>query len=331
MISVYRKAVSVTNVKFLKLQRLLVLALLSGTAAMAMADGEYIDQSKDATADGLVNINVARGEVEIRGWNKTEVQVKGTLDEKTEAFIFTTTSDVTEIKVKVKDRNSSWYSEYGSDLTIYVPEASSIEFNGVSTDVDARGLVGSVDLQVVSGDLYLNGGTSRITAQTVSGDVELHDSTGRVRVGTVSGEVETYNTTGDARYSTVSGDIIVEDGGTDLELESVSGDIEVKNRAMREVGGHSVSGDIDISGEPVNRSAIEFDSVSGSIRVRLAGDVNARFDVETGSGSIRNRISDDKPRVSRFTQEETLKFTLGDGEGQVILTTRSGDISISGR
>jgi len=152
----------------------------------------------------------------------------------------------------------------------------------------------------------------------------------RVRIRTVSGDIESYNTTGDAHYSSVSGNIMVDDGGRDLRLESVSGDIEVNNEVMNNVDGHSVSGDIDIRGVPEGGGTIEFDALSGSVRLRLGGEVNARFDIETGSGTIRHRISDDKPRVSKYMQEETLRFTLGDGDGQVIITTRSGDISISG-
>ena len=157
------------------IQRLAVFVLATGVALSATADGEYVDETVDVSPDGLVSINIVRGEVEIRGWDKAAVRVKGTLDEKTEKFTFTTSFDETQIKVKVKDRSDYWYSDDGSDLTIHVPMGSNIHFGGVSTDVDARGIEGSVELQVVSGDLYLDGGTSRITAQTVSGDVELHD------------------------------------------------------------------------------------------------------------------------------------------------------------
>ena len=66
-------------------------------------------------------------------------------------------------------------------------------------------------------------------------------------------------------------------------------------------------------------------------RLNLDGELNARFNIETGSGTIRNRVSDDKPKASRYRSDETLRFTVGDGDSQVILTTRSGDISISPR
>ncbi|MBT4160713.1 MAG: DUF4097 family beta strand repeat protein [Gammaproteobacteria bacterium] len=312
--------------------KLVLLAVASLLWMNAAADGEDVDKSLPASADTLVSVNVQRGSVKLRGWDKNEVRVYGTLDEQTREFIFEERGDEIRIHVRVHDRKNGWFSDgQASDLTINIPSSSKIEFGGVSTDVDVRDFEGVVDMGVVSGDLYLEGGSGRVTVQTVSGDIEIHDSDGRVRVKSVSGDVESYNTTGDSSYSSVSGDLLIEDGGRDLRLETVSGDVEVNNKEMDNVGGHSVSGDIKIKGDPVAGGTIEFDSVSGSIRLRLGGDVNASFDIETGSGSIRNRISDDKPRVSKYMRDDTLRFSLGDGEGQVIITTRSGDISIGSR
>lgn len=309
------------------------LAILLLVAAPAvLAAGESVDETKDASADGFVTVNVTRGEVEFRGWDKNAVRVVGTLDEETEEFRFERDGEEVRIHVKVNNQGSGWWGNNdGSDLTIYLPEESSMTFAGVSTDVEVRDINGPVEVGVVSGDLVFGAGIPRLTAQTVSGDIELRETDGRVRVTTVSGDVDSYRVKGDAEYSSVSGNILVEDGGPEMRIESVSGDIEVNNGTVSSLGGHSVSGDIDINIDPAEASNIEFDAVSGSIRVRLGGEVNARFDIETGSGSIRNRLSDHKPRISKYMSEETLKFSLGEGEGQVMITTRSGDISLSRR
>ena len=308
------------------------IVLFSVLSVSAYAEGDAVDETKDAEADGYVDISVVRGSVRLKGWDQSSIRVVGTLDEETKAFIFEVDGDETSIEVKINDRDHGWFSSVeGADLTIYVPAASQIEFGGVSTDFDARGLTGSIEIGLVSGDTYLEGGASRITVQTVSGEIELHDGTGRVRVNSVSGDIESYTTTGDSRYSTVSGNIFIVDGGENLSLESISGDIEVTTKLLSAVGGHSVSGDISVSGDPGSGAIIEFDSVSGDIRLMLGGDINARFDLETGSGSIRNRISDDESRSSKYLQDETLRFTIGDGEGQVTLSTHSGDIALGRR
>jgi len=158
------------------------IVLFSVLSVSAYAEGDAVDETKDAEADGYVDISVVRGSVRLKGWDQSSIRVVGTLDEETKAFIF---------------------------------------------------------------------------------------------------EV---------------------DGGENLSLESISGDIEVTTKLLSAVGGHSVS-----------------------------GDINARFDLETGSGSIRNRISDDESRSSKYLQDETLRFTIGDGEGQVTLSTHSGDIALGRR
>ena len=87
-----------------------------------------------------------------------------------------------------------------------------------------------------------------------------------------------------------------------------------------------MSGDISIKGRMQPGGSLDFNSVSGSIRVAFKGDVDARFDLDTGSGSIRNRISDDKPAKSRFGGDQTLQFIKGNGKSEVTLSSRSGDI-----
>jgi len=309
---------------------LAILLLLA--APVGLVAGVPVDETKDASADGFVTVNVTRGEVEFRGWNKNAVRVVGTMGEETDELRFEREGDEVRIQVKVNSDSAGWWGSNdseGSELTIYLPQASSMTFAGVSTDVDVRDLKGPVEVGVVSGDLVFGAGIHRLTAQTVSGDIELRETDGRVRVTTVSGDVDSYQVKGDAEYSSVSGNILVDDGGPEMRIESVSGDIEVNSKAVSSLGGHSVSGDIDITIDPAEASNIEFDAVSGSIRLRLGGDINARFDVETGSGSIRNRLSDNKPRIATHMSEETLKFSLGGGEGQIVITTRSGDISLS--
>lgn len=299
--------------------------------AIALAQGESVDETKDARADGLVQVKITRGEVDFRSWDENAVRVVGSLDDKTEEFVFTVKNGRTDIEVKIREREFSWLDDDGSELTIYVPKGSELDFSGVSTDVDIRGVTGEIEVGVVSGDVYLESESERVGINTVSGDVEIRGGDGRFRIKTVSGGVESYDVRGDVVYITVSGDISIREGGEELRLESVSGDIDIRHSDMRAVAGHSVSGDVEISGELKDSGSIEFDSMSGSIRLLMDGAIDASFDVETGSGSIRNRITDDKPKISRSVGEETLRFTVGDGSGHVVITTQSGDISLGRR
>lgn len=292
---------------------------------------ESVDETKSASGDGNVEINVVRGEVTVRGWDRDAIRVVGELDEDLKEFVFDVDGDEAIIQVKIKETAFGWSNPDPTDIEVFVPQSSRLRVAGVSTDVDTREVKGEVSIGLVSGDVYLEGYDSRIHVSTVSGDVELHEASSKVRIKTVSGEIESHAVSGDVQYNTVSGDIVIYEGGDDLELESVSGDIQVRHNDVMVLGGHSVSGDIDVRAELKENGSIEFDSMSGSIRLVLSGDINATFDIETGSGGIRNRVTDDKPRISRYMGDEMLNFSVGNGTGQVTLTTRSGDISLQHR
>lgn len=299
-------------------------------AATAHAERQRVDESRPARADGFVRIAVVRGNLKVEGWDRDEIRVRGQLDERTREFIFDVNENNAFIEVKLPRSMNSWCCEDGSDLTIEVPTGSHVDVSVVSTDVTATGFTGSLKVGAISGDVRASRADNRVDITSVSGDLDVRDATGRIEVRSVSGDVDISGLKGTVRLQTVSGDIDARDAGEDLVIESVSGDIDVLDLKFSRLSGHTVSGDTEIIGELLAGGSLEFDSVSGSVRVGFRGKVDARFDVETGSGSIRNRISGDKPVASKYVRDETLRFVQGDGTGEVIISTRSGDIIISG-
>ena len=302
------------------------LGMVSAGAALAR---DTVDESKSASADGVVRINVVRGELTIEGWDKDEISVSGKLDEQYEEFVFEVNDDDAVIRVKIPSGRNSWCCDEGSDLTIKLPQKSKVHIGGVSTDIEAENILGGLDVSGVSGNIRVEKIRERIHLTTVSGEVDVRDVKGRVRVRSVSGDIEAYDVHGVQRYHSVSGNVLVKDVSDDLDLESVSGDLELVAGVLNSVRGHSVSGDIDLQSELLSGASIEFDSISGTVRLRLSGDLDAKFDLQTGSGSIRNRITSDRPKESKYVRDETLRFIVGDGEGEVTISTRSGDIILS--
>lgn len=292
------------------------------------ADRQHVDETKSAKPDGFVHINIVRGDLSIEGWDRDEIRVNGELDERTKEFIFDVSDNETRIDVRIEDGNSWWGSNDASDLAISVPRGSNVDVSVVSTDVNASNIRGGIKIGSVSGDLDIQDMSDRIDLRTVSGDVELRKSTGRTRIKTVSGDVETYDTDGQGIYHTVSGDVLVSNGGADLELESVSGEIEVEDTVYKTLRGHSVSGEIDIAGEMLADGMVEFDSVSGSIKLGVGKNAIGKFELETSSGRIRNRLTSDEARTSEYARGQKLRFTTGAGASDVIITSRSGDITL---
>ena len=158
----------------------------------------------------------------------------------------------------------------------------------------------------------------------------MRDVNGRTRATSVSGDIECYRCAGKGLYQTVSGGVVLPNAAQDLKLESVSGDIEVEADHLMAVSGHTISGDVDISGTLARRGTVEFDSVSGNIHLCLSDASDARFNINTGAGgSIRNRLTEHEPGRSRYARDESLKFVAGEGSGEIVLSTASGDITLT--
>jgi len=290
---------------------------------------ESVDETKDAAADGYVKINVVRGDIRVEGWARDKVSVVGTLDRKVKEFIFEVDGDDTHIAVKIPRIGGGWFGDAGSNLRIKVPENSNVEIGVVSTEVRVENILGGLELDGVSGDLEAEKIRDGVRISSVSGEIDLRDGQGRVKVRSVSGDIEADDVKGNGEFNTVSGSIVLNGFSDEVDLESVSGDIELIDGNLSAAIGSSVSGDIDIEADLESGADLDFDSVSGSVRLQLGGELNAEFDLESGSGSIRNRLTGDKPRRSRNTRDERLRFDMGQGEGRIVVNTSSGDIVLA--
>lgn len=297
--------------------------------SQANANQESVNETKKVSADGRVKITVERGDLEVRGWDKNEIRVRGKLDESTEEFIFDVDGDDTIVAVKLPRGHRRWGRERGSDLIIFLPNNSEVDIGSVSTDIELENLLGGVDLGTVSGDVTAMNLAGRINLTSVSGEVDLRNAEGRIVARSVSGNVDARNLKGEHRLNSVSGELLIRNADGEFDLKTVSGDIELIDITFTKMDGGSVSGDIDIEAEMAPEGSIEFETVSGSIRIEFLKDADARFDLETGSGSIVNRVTSDRPKKSKYVRDETLRFKAKGGNGDVTLSTRSGDIVVS--
>jgi len=317
------------NLSFLQINRVLILLVTLFFSLVSVAR-EPVDETKSASALGFVKVSVVRGDLEIKGWDRDEIQVTGELDEQTKNFVFRVDGNEAFIEVKIPDRNRNWcvgYCNEGSDLTIMIPRGSTLKVSVVSTEVKISDVLGGLDIGGVSGDIFAKNARKRVRISSVSGSIELRHAKGRIRLSSVSGDVEATDVHGTGKYHSVSGDIVLNEVSGDMDLESVSGEIEATSALVSVLRGSTVSGDIRLEFEPSSDVDIEFNSISGSIFLDASDKIAANFDLETGSGNIRNRITSDEPRKSKYVRDETLRFSTGDG--RVYLSTRSGNITIN--
>ncbi|MCL1039406.1 DUF4097 domain-containing protein [Shewanella submarina] len=303
---------------------LLSLTLLGSGWAIA---AETLEETRDVSGKSNVSIKVQRGDVNIKSWDRSEIQVKGTLDDLSEGLVFTVSGE----QVTIEDTMPQSYKGkgQGSKLTIMLPSDSHIEAEGVSSDYRITEIGGLVSMQNVSGDVTVSkiGGGASLT--TISGDIEATDIDSAMDLSTISGEIKVNGGERKLGLSTVSGEIEANTNATGIKLETVSGEVELKAPQLTQLMVNSVSGDVDIKTSGILEQA-KLDSVSGDISINFDSAPNARFRINGGPGGrIDNQLTDDKPNKAKYTRQQSLQFTSGSGDGTVVINTISGKLAIN--
>jgi DUF4097 and DUF4098 domain-containing protein YvlB len=288
--------------------KILLAAGLTVLLAEAAA-AERVDRRIDAAGDAIVTIQNTAGSVEIRGWSRNEVEVKGDLGRDVEELLLERDGKEVRIEVRAPRGNNV---RIGSDLEIRVPQGSSVEVSGVSNDIDIADVRGDLRLSAVSGDIDAEGSEGDIEIETVSGDVQ----------------VEGRGQEGDHRFNTVSGDIDVQNVSGDIAMESVSGDLLLVDGTFERVNLNTTSADVVFRAALAGSGRLDVETINGDLDINFSDEVSARFDIETFNGEIRNCFGPEPVRTSRYTPGSELKFTAGGGSGRVTIRTLNGDLRL---
>lgn len=274
----------------------------------ALAD-EQVNKTIDASPDGYVEIYNTSGTIEISGWDRDKIEVKGTLGDSVEELIIE--RDGNEVLIRVEVPNRHW-GDIDADLMIKVPEDSSIEVSGVSADIDVEDVLGEQSLESVSGDIETVGVANDVEAASVSGDVEIKG----------------VAKDGDFEAATVSGDVYITGVSGKIDVESVSGDVEIAGGRFEDAYFETVNGDVDYSAALVDGGDMSIESVNGTVDIDFTEKISARIDIETFNGSIRNCFGPKPERTSKYSPGLELRFEVGDGDSNIEIETLNGSVNI---
>jgi DUF4097 and DUF4098 domain-containing protein YvlB len=272
---------------------------------------EDVDRTIDASADGHVDVSNISGSVEVTGWTQNTVRVTGTLGRNVEELILERDGNKVIIKVKIPKKSGRAIG-IDSDLSINVPQNSSIDIGTVSADIDVVDVTGEQGLHTVSGDVNTEHTGADIRAESVSGDVEVTGDH-------ADGEVSASSVSGDVRLFRLAGNV---------EVESVSGDVAVEDGSFHRASLETVTGDLDFKGELREGGKLTIDTVNGDVDAEFSGNVSARFDIDTFNGNIRNCFGPKAEKSNKYGPGLELEFTEGSGDGRVIISTLNGDVKI---
>ena len=190
-------------------------------------------------------------------------------------------------------------------LEVLVPAGTSFDLSTSSGTVEIAGLRGGGNAETSSG---------RVTARDLAGNVSLHTSSGGMSVRAFEGTLKLHVSSGDI-------DVLGVDGV--LDAHTSSGTINVRD-AQGTVRLDTSSGSIDYRGSPVGECS--FATGSGSIDLRLPADLNAKVDLQTGSGTVRLSFP-----VEGEQTRQSVRGIIGSGnEATIYARTSSGSIRLTG-
>ena len=199
----------------------LVLTTVLAVPAWAAAQTP-VDQKRPASPDGTVRIENMAGSVKVTGWDRAEVQVKGTVGSGGELG-FEGSGKRIHIEIE-SDRNPMGVK---SDLEVFVPAGSSLDIEGFQATISVSGVTGSVKAETVNGSITQAGAAKQVELQSVNGSVDVTKAAGRVKAESVNGGVVLRDASGELEASTVNGRLQVLGGSYErAELESVSGSVQ---------------------------------------------------------------------------------------------------------
>ena len=296
------------------MRRVSVALLALAVSAGAVSAQRTIDETRDVSASGTVEIENLAGSVRVIGWDRNQVRVTGTLAPRAERLDFTTRGSVTRVDVVFpRQRNMNLRgNEADSDLEIRVPTGSRVVVETVSAGIEATELGGRLDLESVSGDIEVRARSGQnVRVESVSGTVDVSGPAADLRAGSVSGKVRVSGVRGSA------------------SVETVSGEVDVSDADLRDGTFKAVSGTVRYEGG-LSRGTFNFESFSGRVILVVPASVNASFDVSTFSGGISSDFDADVRR-QRYTPEKEMHFTVGSGDARVILKSFSGHVEIRRR
>ncbi len=289
------------------LHRLLAAALLLAPLGSALAQ-TTVNRSLPLSSGGRVELGNIAGHVTVRGWDRNEVQLTGSLGEGQRLDVESSANRVAMKVVYPQNRSNS----RGAVLELRVPRAAQLHTSTVSAGVD----VSEVDLR-------------RLQVTTVSGSLTANGRAGEADLTTVSGQIRSQLRTSRLDTTTVSGGINVSGGsGGEVSANTVSGGITLDLASVQRLNAESVSGSLGVRSaglQPGGR--INLETVSGSVSLSLPASTSAQLKVSSFSGSIRSDVG--QVQTPRYGPGKNLDARIGGGDGDISIQSHSGSVRVS--
>jgi hypothetical protein len=272
------------KVKHLLMSVAILSSLLTGTYVASAAGrvskpahSTEVQQTVAAEPNVIVSLCIASGSINVRGWDRNEVQARSADAETIELrrASANTSGPASRIEVLIADPAEGPHARAGSctafsDVELNVPRGAIVQLQTRDGDINVAD-VAEARVEAQSGDIDLQHVTRLAEARALSGDITLKDSSGRVQLGSVSGSVEATNV-----RSLTPGD--------DFEAGTVSGDVILKEVGHAQVHAKSVSGSLNMTGALVRGGRYDFKTMSGDVLFNMPADSSFKLNAKVSQG-----------------------------------------------
>jgi hypothetical protein len=277
-----------------------VAGLTLGPLALWAASPGRIEKTIDTVADPEVSVTNLRGQIVVRGWEKSQVHalcitVSPRVAIDTETMPKAGKAERLQFTTHAVDPSVSGPEET-ADCTLQVPSAASLEIRNRQGAVQIEKLEGQhARVESTDGKITASDVAGHLVTRTLAGDIEITRPAGRVEAFSITGNLHfTEPTSKSLRGNTNSGRIVYQGDfmpAGDYILSTYSGDIELALPASAsfDLTAKTVKGKVDntFSLTPRRHAAPPFPSANSLLGTHSTGD--ARVELTSFNGRIRVR------------------------------------------
>lgn len=288
--------------------RILAFLLTMVVLSQGVSAQQPVQETRALQSDGRLEVHAVSHDIRVEVWDRSEMEVTGTVDPEYQEL--EVEGDGSSLTVRVRHVREGRPTG-GQSLRLRVPRQVRLSASTVSGDLEVQGVAGTLQAHTVSGALEIDGSPASASVHTVSGNIQVR---GRIV---------------DLEAHTVSGTLRIREAGGRIEAHSVSGQLSIEaGPALERVGLNTVSGRVEISGRLASGADVSVQSHSGGVVLRVPANSPARYEVETHSGRIENRITGDEATSPRWGPGSSLRFTVGAGSATVRIDSFSGRVRL---
>ncbi len=318
-----------------------VAAFLLPTFLFAKTIDKKISKSFDVEPGMRLLLKHGDGNVSITPWEKNELDIQVVYRATFSGFGRMEPDDFTvefeqrrdQITVTGHEPNVIGFGNHRIkeySYTIKAPVYLELEIKGIDGNVDIEDWQEKLTLSTIDGNISVNGVLAdNVIAESVDGNLELLGIEAELRAETIDGRIMIENSAmPSCRAKSVDGSISISDSRGEFKLNTVDGNIDLNSVEAMSLDAQSDDGSFRADLLETKDMDASVRTGDGSVRMRLERGLSLKLDIRTGDGSIRADLSglEDVEK-----DDEMLRGSLNGGQGQLVIRTGDGNVTLSER